>query len=205
MTPEIFNCDQGSDEWHRVRAGIPTASEFATVLAKGKDGGASVTRAKYLRRLAGEIITGEPEPTHSNAHMERGKIMEAEARDLYCFLNDDAAPTRVGFVRAAGCGCSPDSLIGDDGILEIKTAIPSILIEHLLSEKFPAEHMAQCQGNLLVTGRKWIDIAIYWPKMPLFVKRAYRDEEYLDRLQKALALFNAELSGLVAALRARAA
>lgn len=204
MALEIFDCDQGSDAWHRCRLGLPTASMFATVLAKGKDGGASKTRQTYLHKLAGEIITGEPCENYSNSHMERGHAMEGEARDLYCFVHD-APLTRVGFVRRGNYGCSPDSLIGNDGILQIKTAFPHILIEHILADKFPPEHMAQCQGELLVTERDWLDIAIYWPKMPLFVRRLERDEAYIERLSSAIAEFNAELHIVVSRLRKSAA
>lgn len=201
---EIIDCEQNSDEWTRARMGIPTASMFATVLAKGKDGGASKTRQTYLHKLAGEIITGEPSENYYNAHMERGHVMEAEARDLYCFVHD-APLTRVGFVKRGPCGCSPDSLIGDDGILQIKTAFPHILIEHILADKFPPEHMAQCQGELYVTERAWLDIAIYWPKMPLFVKRIKRDEDYIAKLVHALDDFNYELNVIVTRLRKAAA
>lgn len=201
---EIFDCEQGGETWYRLRAGIPTASEFATVLAKGKDGGASVTRRKYLYRLAGEIITSEPEATYTNADMERGHIMEEEARSMYSFLRD-VTPQRVGFVKRGNYGCSPDSFIGEDGILEIKTAKPSVLIEYALSERFPAEHVAQCQGNLLVTGRQWIDLCIYWPRMEPVIRRAYRDEDYLARLRLALDDFNNELVVIVARLRSVAA
>lgn len=201
---QIFDCEQNSDEWTRARMGIPTASMFATVLAKGKDGGASKTRQTYLHKLAGEIITGEPSENYYNAHMERGHVMEAEARDLYCFVHD-APLTRVGFVRRGNFGCSPDSLIGDDGILEIKTAFPHILIDHILADKFPSEHMAQCQGALLVTERQWLDLAIYWPKVPLFVKRIQRNEDYIATLVRALDDFNHELGIIVGRLRKAAA
>lgn len=201
---EIIDCEQNSDEWTRARMGIPTASMFATVLAKGKDGGASKTRQTYLHKLAGEIITGEPSENYYNAHMERGHVMESEARDLYCFVHD-APLARVGFVKRGLCGCSPDSLIGDDGILQIKTAFPHILIEHILADKFPPEHMAQCQGELFVTDRQWLDIAIYWPKMPLFVKRIKRDEDYIAKLVHAIDDFNYELNVIVTRLRKAAA
>lgn len=201
---EIFDCEQNSDEWLRARMGIPTASMFATVMAEGKDGGASITRKTYLHKLAGEIITGEPCENYSNADMERGHQMEQEARDLYCFVHD-APLTRVGFVRRGNYGCSPDSLIGDDGVLEIKTAAPHVLIECILADKFPAKHVAQCQGALLVTGRAWLDIAIYYPKMPLFVKRLERDETYIANLVRALDDFNHELGVIVGRLRKAAA
>lgn len=184
--------------------GIPTASEFATVMAKGKDGGQSITRRKYLYRLAGEIITGEPAETFSNIHTERGHEMEPEARSLYAVLND-APLTRVGFIRSGNKGCSPDSLIGTNGILEIKTGLPHILIEAMFRDDCPPEHVAQCQGNLWVAQREWIDLCVYWPKMPLVCHRVHRDEAYIDKLARAVDLFNEELAQVVERIRARAA
>lgn len=197
---EIITCDQGSEEWFRARMGIPTASEFHTVLAKGKDGGASLTRKTYLMKLAGEIITGESMENYQNGHMERGKLMEDEARDMYAFMTD-ADPERVGFIVNGRKGCSPDSLIGSEGMLEIKTKLPHLLIELLLKDEFPPEHKAQCQGALWVAEREWIDIAVYWPKLPLFVKRAPRDEAYIAKLASEVDRFNTELNETVARIK----
>jgi hypothetical protein len=197
---DILDCEQGGDEWKAARCGLVTASRFATVLAKGKDGGASLTRATYMRELAGEIITGEPAESFSNGHMERGKAMEGEARDYYAFVTD-APIQRVGFIRSGPKGCSPDSLIGTNGALEIKTALPHILIELLTKDKFPPEHKAQCQGVLWVAEREWIDLAVYWPKMPTLIVRATRDEEYIKALAAAVDQFNEELAALVDRIR----
>jgi hypothetical protein len=198
---EFFDCEQCSPEWYALRAGIPTASEFHTVLARGKTKGeVSKTRLTYLRKLAGEIITGEPMEAFTNAHLERGKAMEDEARDFYAFMHD-AELERVGFIKNGQTGCSPDSLLAIDGMVEIKTALPHILIEKLEADKFPPEHAAQCQGGLWVTGRDYIDLIIYWPKMPLFVKRAFRDEEYISTLAGEVDRFNEELAALVERVR----
>lgn len=198
---QVIDCEQGTAEWFAARAGIPTASMFATVLASGKGGAESKTRATYMRKLAGEIITGEPMESYSNEHMERGKVMEAEARDLYAFerLVD---PVQVGFIRSGDKGCSPDSLIGDDGMCEVKTKLPHLQIEVLERGELPAEHKAQCQGALWVAEREWIDFVSYWPKLPLFVKRVYRDEAYIADLSKAVDTFNGELAALVARVKA---
>lgn len=200
MSPRVIECAQGTPEWLAARAGMPTASEFATILAKGRDGGPSLSRKTYMLKLAGEILTGDPMENYSNAHMERGKVMEDEARDLYAFMHD-AEPQRVGFIVNGGTGCSPDSLIGERGALEIKTKLPHLLIECLLKDDFPAEHKAQCQGVLWVTERDWIDIAVYWPKLPLFVKRAHREDGYIANLAGAVKQFNDELAELVDRIR----
>lgn len=198
---QIIDCEQGTEPWFRARAGMPTASEFATVMASGKAGGPSLTRRTYMHKLAGEIITGEPMESFSNAHMERGKVMEDEARDFYAFMQN-VEPERVGFIVNGQKGCSPDSLIGDVGMLEIKTKLPHLMIECILRDDFPPEHKAQCQGALWVAEREWIDIAVYWPKMPPFVKRAARDEEYIATLSSAVDQFNEELAALVEKIKA---
>jgi hypothetical protein len=199
---EIIDCAQNSEEWLRARLGIPTASQFATVMAQGRGGGESVTRRKYLYQLAGEIVTGEPAEGFTTPAMERGHEMEGEARDLYAFIAD-AEPLQVGFVKNAtvGAGCSPDALLGEFGALEIKTKAPHVLIETLLRGDMPPEHKAQCQGVLLVTGRAWIDLFCYWPKMPPFRHRSYRDEEYLKTLKCEISRFNEDLAAIVEKIR----
>lgn len=196
----VYDCEQGSEDWFRARMGIPTASEFGTVLAP-RAGSEGKMRRTYLHKLAGEIITGEPMERYGNAHMDRGHEMEAEARSLYAFMSD-ADPTQIGFLRNGQKGCSPDSLIGDAGMLEIKTKLPHLLIDCILKDDFPAEHKAQCQGALWVAEREWVDIAVYWPRMPLFVKRAYRDEEYISKLSDAIDAFNADLAAVVDRIKA---
>lgn len=198
---KIIDCEQGSPEWFAARAGKPTASEFATILAKGKGNAESRTRRTYLLKLAGEILTGDPMEKFSNVHMERGKEMEAEARDYYSFLASDPIQ-RVGFCDADTHGCSPDGLVGHDGVLEIKTALPHILIGYHLDGGFPPEHRAQCQGALWVTGRKWVDLLIYWPRIEPFVIRAERDPLYIGALAEAVEQFNGELTSVVGTMRA---
>jgi hypothetical protein len=197
---EIVECEQGTPEWYRHRMAIPTASEFATVMAKGKNGNPSKVRDKYLRQLAGEIITGEPMENYTNAYMERGKLLEPEIRNLYCMFKDYEV-RQVGFLRNGRTGASPDGLIGDDGMLEIKSEAPHLLIETILADKIPPEHYAQLQGNLLVAGREWIDIAIGYKRMPLVIKRTGRDEAYLKTLNDEIDRFLDELDVVVQKVR----
>jgi len=193
---QIFDHEQGTPEWHECRAGIPTASMFATVMAKGE----GKTRSKYMRELAGEIITGELAEGYSNAHMERGKAMEDEARRLYAYVAD-VEPVRVGFIRNGDKGASPDSLIGDKGGLEIKTALPHIQIERLMRGDLPPEHKAQVQGNIWTAEREWWDFVSFWPKLPMLKVRVYRDEPYIAKLAAEIDAFNAELADLVERIR----
>lgn len=204
MAVEIFDCEQGTPEWYQCRLGIPTASEFATVLASGRGGGESKTRRTYLYKLAGEILTEEPMYSYSNDHMERGKTMESEARDMYVFLTD-LELHQVGFIRNGRKGCSPDSLIGNDGMLEIKTKLAHLQCEVLDYDEFPAEHKAQCQGQLWVAEREWVDFVSYWPKLPIFAKRVFRDEAYIKKLAAEVDRFNNELADLVEKIRSRKA
>jgi hypothetical protein len=197
---QIIDCDQGTEEWFRVRMGIPTASEFKTIIGVKKDAREKVTRDTYMRKLAGEILTGDPMTSYQNADMERGKIMEDEARDLYAFMTD-SDPQRVGFIRNHGAGCSPDSLIGANGGLEIKSALAHIQIERLLKNELPPEHRAQVQGSIWLTGREFWDFASYCPKLPLFVKRVYRDDGYIATLAGSVKAFNEELATMVSCIR----
>jgi hypothetical protein len=204
MALEIFDCDQNSPEWYQCRLGIPTASRFSTVLAAGRGGGESKTRREYLYKLAGEVLTGEPMYSYQNDHTLRGQEMESEARDMYVFLTD-FEPHRVGFLRNGRKGCSPDSLIGTDGLLEIKTKLAHLQCEVLDYDELPSEHKAQCQGQLWVAEREWVDFVSYWPKLPLFAKRVFRDEAYIKKLAAEVDRFNNELADLVAKLQTRRA
>ena len=193
---EVFDYEQGSPEWRAARLGIPTASEFAAVKAKGE----GKTRRTYMMKLIGEIMTGEPSENFSNGHMERGHEMEPDARNLYAFRMD-VEPIQVGFIRNGRKGASPDSLVLANGMCEIKTKLPHLQAEVLLGDRLPPEHLPQLQGNLWVAEREWIDFVSYWPKMPLFVKRVYRDEIYIKNLAAEVDLFLAEMDTYLATLR----
>lgn len=230
---QIIDCEQGTAEWFEARKGIPTASEFSTVMSEGKDGmlpaaimdamvksgctaeqlaaavkaararGASpaASRLKYLRTLAGEIIRGTPEEEgYSSPAMERGKAMEAEARHLYAFSRG-VDPVQVGFVRNGDAGASPDSLIGDVGGLEIKTALAHIQIDRLIKNELPSEHKAQVHGNMWVTERAWWDFVSYSPGLPPLILRVPRDEAYIAKLADAVDAFNSELADVVEKVR----
>ena len=192
-----YDIAQNSPEWMAVRAGIPTASEFDTVMASGRGGGESKTRRKYMLRLIAQRLGADnPEP-YTNASMERGHEMEMEARRTYAFIND-CEPTLVGFVRRGDVGASPDALIGEDGLLEVKTKQPDLHLEVLLAGVLPPEHKPQVQGQLWVAEREWCDFVSYWPKLPPFIHRVYRDEAYITELANGVAQFMDELVALQA-------
>lgn len=187
---------QGTPEWFRCRAGIPTASKFSTVMAKGE----GKTRSEYMRKLAGEILTGEPSEQFSNVHTDRGNAMEDEARETYAFI-ESAEIRRVGFIRNGNKGASPDSLVGKNGGLEIKTALPHIQIDRLERNRLPPEHKAQVYGNIWLAEREWWDFVSFWPRLPLLTVRVYRDENYIKEMSDEVDRFNDELAAMVERIR----
>lgn len=195
---EIFDMPQGSPEWFQARLGIPTASEFDTIQASGRGGGVSKTRQTYMRKLAGEVITGLAAESFQSAAFDRGHEWESIARTHYEF-SEGVEVQEVGFIRSKSyrAGGSPDGLVGADGMIEIKTKAPHLWIEAVERGSFPPEHMAQTQGNLWISGREWCDLVIYYQGMPLIISRIERDEGYIRGLRNAVTDFNVELLALV--------
>jgi hypothetical protein len=194
---------QGTWDWFLARMGMPTASRYSAILAHGKGGAESKMRYTYMKQLAGEIITGEPMETYTNEKMDRGKKHEPDLRARYSFERD-VDVKQIGFMRMnpalCATGCSPDGLVGDDGMVELKSAEPPVLID-ILKGKQPTEHMAQVQGGLWISGRSWCDLVIGWPNMPLSITRINRSDTYIGPLSVAVKAFNAELAALVKELR----
>jgi YqaJ-like viral recombinase domain len=186
----IHYCQQGTPEWHELRLGLPTMSRAATIQARGRsNSGESLTRKKYLYELAAERLTGRLNDAWTNAHMDRGKAQEAVARSIYAFAYE-VEPSLIGFISDSerGCGCSPDALIRDGGLLEIKTRLPHLQVELLAMNRPPPEHYAQVQGGLV----------IYSPGLPLYVERVRRDEKYIKALADEVERFNIELEEVCA-------
>lgn len=200
MLETFENIEQGSPEWFEIRRGLPTASNFQCLVARSDT---KAGRTTYLNTLAAEIVTGAVGESWTRPELERGKQMEGTAREAYCILTDET-PKLVGFCRdmELGAGCSPDALLGEDGLLEIKTQRADLLVATILKGEFPSVHYAQVQGSLLVTGRQWADLVVYWPRLPLFVKRTKRDEEYIDALRAEIAKFRADLAETVKRVKA---
>lgn len=189
---EIINCEQGSFEWHQARLGIITASEMKSVLTKGRGGAPSLVRQAYMHKLIGELITGDPADSFAGWQTERGHALEPEAREIYA-STVDLEVTQIGFIRANNVGGSPDALVGEPGLAEIKTRIPHLQVKLLLENEVPEEHKAQIQTNLLVSKREWLDFVSYCPKMPLFIKRVERDEKYISMIEFEVAAFYHEM------------
>lgn len=214
---EFVDVEQGSVEWKKAHIGVPSASNFATIMASGVDGGESIGRRGLLYRMAGEVLTGEPGETYKNAAMQRGNDMEPEARDWYARTRF-ADLTLVGFVKRTVrrrlsptdlvIGCSPDALVGSRKVLEIKTMAPPLMIELLNkgAAGFPSEHRAQCQGTLWVTGREELDLVVYYRGMPVSPTFTIeRDEAYIKKIEAAVEVFDYDLRKLVERVRSMGA
>lgn len=203
----VINVEQGSPEWFAARLGRPTGSVYSDVLAKGKDGGKSLTRQKLVVKLGLELATGKPAAqTFKNQAMQDGTEREPIARALY--------EARFGvFVQEVGfcqhdtifTGVSPDGLVGDDGMVEFKCPTEITHRDYMNRKDEPPEYRAQIQGQLWVTGRKWCDFVSYHPDFPenaqLIVRRVQRDEAYISALEKAVIELNKEVAAEADAIR----
>ncbi|WP_336288172.1 MULTISPECIES: lambda exonuclease family protein [unclassified Bartonella] len=196
--PVIIDCVQGTSEWQKARNGLITASLFEMVMAQKKQGQKTQKYHAVMMKLAGERITGKTVEEGTTLSMRRGTELEPAARQLYGTMTH-TNPECIGFVLADDGmkGFSPDAFIGTDGLLEIKTKKPEILIPHYYQKNFPEEHKAQCQGGLWITQREWVDLMLYWPDMPPLIKRAYRDEAYIRKLESEIDRFNEALEVMV--------
>lgn len=186
----IKDLEQGSAEWLAIRMGIVTMSNIGALLVNGKgEAGFGADAMTYMNTLIGERITQEiADPFTGNRHTERGHELEPKARALY-EMQTDLSCEQVAIILNHGCGYSPDSLVGDNGLNEIKTKLPKYQVELILSGEIPKEHLAQCQGGLWISGREWIDFISYWPGMPLFVKRLHRDEAMISKMEERVKTF----------------
>lgn len=196
---------QGSPEWHAIRCGRVTASRVADVIAKTKTGwGAS--RASYMAELIAERLTGEPAERFTNAAMAWGTEKEPEARTAYEFYSG-VDVVQVGFVEHPTIpmtGCSPDGLVGEQGLVEIKAPNTATHVDTLLGGSVPGKYITQIQWQLACTGRGWCDFVSYDPRMPesmrLFIRRVHADARVIGDLGAAVIEFLAEMDAKVAAL-----
>lgn len=189
---------QSDPAWAEARLGRVTASRVADVVAKTKSGwGAS--RANYMAALIAERLTGVPSADYTNSAMQWGVDMEPEARAAYAFYTD-AEPTEAGFFlhpKITMSGASPDGLIGDDGLLEIKCPNTATHIDTLLGHSVPGKYVTQMTWQMACTGRAWCDFVSFDPRMPesarLFVRRVKRDDKLIAELERDVIEFLAEL------------
>jgi len=176
--------EQRSDEWHRLRAGVATASNFDKLLTP--TGKPSTQIDAYASQLVAERMTGHTISLEQSAWMQRGTEIEPEA-SAYYELERDAEVEEVGLIlRDDGrVGCSPDGLVGDDGMVEIKVPAPHTHVDYLLSGELPGKYRAQVQGQLWIAEREWCDFISYHPELPALIVREYRDEDYIAALAES--------------------
>jgi YqaJ-like viral recombinase domain len=201
-----YDVEQRSEEWFELRRGLITASKLSAVMASGKDGAESLTRDKYMKLLAGELLSGQVAETFRSEAMERGNRMEPEAREYYERTRlVDLKP--VGFVRRTMLtldgsfvvGCSPDSQVSERKGLEIKSMAPHLLVDVKLrgAGGFPAGFRAQLQGTLRFCGWDEMDLLLFytgWPNPPVFTVE--RDESFIREIDEKTEKFAYELKQL---------
>lgn len=198
---QILQVEQGTQAWLDARCGIITCSRLNDVMASGRGNAESKTRRRYMLELIGERLTGVPCPAfQGNEHTQRGTDHEPIARAAY-EIREFVDVQQVGFVLNHGIGYSPDGFVGDNGLIEIKSKAPHILLDVLLSDSVPSEHVKQIQGGLWVAEREWLDFVAFWPALPLFVKRVYRDEKLISEIASACSQFYAEMDELIFKLK----
>jgi hypothetical protein len=177
----IIDCEQRSEEWYEARRGIVTASVVGRLITpKTIKLAANDDSRGLVTVLAAERITGHVEETWPTRDMWRGIEAEPYARDLYS--EHHAPAVECGFMvrqfDGFRLGYSPDGLVGDDGLVEIKSPRPKGHLTTILADAVPLGYMAQLQAGLLVSGRPWIDYVSYCGGMPLWVKRVTPDERW---------------------------
>lgn len=190
---------QGTPEWHAVRLGKVTASRVADVVARTKTG-PSASRANYMADLIAERLTGEAREGFKSAEMQWGNDHEQAARAAYQF-HANRRVEQVGFVphpTIGMTGASPDGLVGDDGLVEIKCPNTATHLDTLLGDAVAGKYVTQMQWQMACTGRAWCDFASFDPRLPepmqLFVRRVSRDEKHIAELQQSVMEFLTDLA-----------
>ena len=195
--PIFIEGEQGTDEWVKRRLGVVSASRMDEILTtKGEP---SKTRTKYIRDLAGEIITGEPKFTQKYGSMQKGNDREEEARRFYSFQTGyEIKQYQFVFMdESRRIGCSPDGIIEPKGGFETKNAEPHVQLERLECGMSKALHFQQVQSGLWICEREWWDLQSYCRNMPNIVIRYHRDEKFIERMASEVKAFVEELDVMV--------
>jgi putative phage-type endonuclease len=190
--------EQRTDEWFNARLGKVTASKVADVVAKTKSG-YSASRDNYMAQLICERLTGIKADSYSNAAMEWGTETEPLARAKYEIVTNQLVQ-EIGFVDhyiIPMSGASPDGLVGDDGLLEIKCPNTATHFDTILSDQIPSKYLYQMQWQMDCTGRLWCDFVSYDPRSPegldFYCKRLMRDASIIEMLQNEVSKFLDEM------------
>jgi predicted phage-related endonuclease len=188
---------QGSDEWLAARCGLLTASEIKLIMTPTLKPASNDKERAHLFELLAQRITRYVEPHFVTDDMLRGHADEIEARKLYA---EKYAPvsTDVGFVTNSKwgftLGYSPDGMVGDDGLIEIKSRRQKYQVQTLTEGAVPAEYMLQLQTGLIVTERQWVDFISYCGGLPMFVLRVFPDPKIQDAIIQTAGEFETRLA-----------
>ena len=199
---------QGSDDWFAIRRGRVTASRIADVMAQTRTG-PGAARKNYAAELVAERLTGATAERFTNSAMQWGTDHEPAARELYSFLTD-ADVTEIGFVvhpAIAESGASPDGLVGEDGLVEIKCPNTATHIDTLLGGTVPDKYRKQMLWQMACTGRQWCDFVSYDPRLPaemqMLVQRVERDDAAIAEIEAEVRKFLAEVAETERQLRTK--
>ena len=198
--------EQGTEEWRLARCGKVTASRVADIIAKTKSG-YSTSRANYMAELICERLTGVPTEGFVSSAMQHGTATEPMARTAY-ENHSNVLVMETGLVphnTIAMAGASPDGLVGDGGLVEIKCPITATHIETLLGQSVPSRYNTQMQWQMACTGRQWCDFVSFDPRMPegmqIWIKRVDRDNVLIAELEKEVISFLSELENKIVQLK----
>ena len=197
-TEDRVTVEQGTPEWHQMRLGKVTASRVADILAKTKTG-PSASRQNYLIELALQRTTGIIQESYSNSAMEWGTQNEPQARVAYEVRTSNFVD-RVAFIEHPNIkwfGCSPDGLVSDRGLIEIKCPNSATHWEYFKANKPPQKYVIQMQAQMACTGRDWCDFVSFDPRMPdrsqLLIVRVDRDNAFIEEMEAEIKQFLSEV------------
>ena len=198
----IETCEQGSAEWLAMRLGKVTASKVSDVLSKGRGSAPSKMSETYMIELIAEVLTGNSKPFFENDAMRWGTETEPQARAMYAVNNDFVDVKEVAFVEHnEQVGISPDGLIGDKGLLEIKCPNTTTQLKRALSDDYSADYKAQIQMQLWVTEREWCDFLSFDPRLDCeagyLQQRVFRDEEYIEEMKTKVYAFVEKMNEII--------
>ena len=197
---EIYDCVQGEKEWFALRLGSIGGSSISSVVAGGK----GKMRRSLLCQFAGEILSGQNYEGFFNKHMQRGLLEEPCARDMYEFVTDTDV-VQVGVIKEGKHShYSPDGLVGEDGLIEIKCVIPSVHIETVTTGNIPGNYEKQIQWGLHICQRKYCDFVSYSPlvtDLPIWIKRVERNEKLIGELREGADQFILDLAVTIRKLK----
>jgi putative phage-type endonuclease len=197
----IETCEQGSPEWLSMRLGKVTASRMSDVLSKGRGSSPSKVAESYMMELLAERLTGQSKPFFENDAMRWGTETEPQARSMYEVNNDFVSVREVAFVEHNEfIGISPDGMIGDDGLLEIKCPTTITQVKRALSDNYAKDYYTQIQCQLWVTERQWCDFVSFDPRIDCAAgylqQRVQRDEEFIESMKEKTYSFVGKMNEL---------